>query len=46
MYERMRGQDGWVIDTNPGLLKRASWQETVDWLCQMHPIKIELLTTV
>jgi hypothetical protein len=45
-YEFDRCQDGWIIDTTPGYLKRASWQEAVDWFCRMRPSEIELLTTV
>lgn len=54
MYEFVRSQGGWLIDTNPGFLRRASWEEAVDWFCRMcahvidrhGPIEIDLLTTV
>ena len=46
LYEFVRKKDGWLIDTNPGFLRRVSWEEVVDWFCRMRPIEIELLTTV
>jgi hypothetical protein len=46
VYEFVRKKDGWLIDTNPGFLRRESWEETVDWFCRMRPIEIDLLTTV
>lgn len=45
-YAFQRVQDGWIIDTHPGYLRRASWEQVVDWFWRMRPIEIELLTTV
>jgi hypothetical protein len=45
-YEFLRTQGGWIIDTNPGYLRRESWQHVVSWFCLMQPIEIELLTTL
>lgn len=45
-YEFHRVQDGWIIDLNPGYLKRESWEQVTNWLWGMRPIEIELLTTV
>lgn len=36
----------WCIDTNPGYLRRESWESVVSWFCRMCPVDIELLTTV
>jgi hypothetical protein len=38
--------EGWIIDTNPGFLRRESWQLIVEWFCLMQPVEINLLTTV
>ena len=46
LYEFLRTQDGWTIDTNPGYLRRERWQHVVSWFCLMEPAEIELLTTV
>jgi hypothetical protein len=45
-YEFLRTQDGWIVDTNPGLLRLASWQLVVEWFCLMRPVEIDLVTTV
>ena len=45
VYEFLRTQDGWTIDTNPGYLRCESWQQIVGWLCYMQPVEIDLITT-
>jgi hypothetical protein len=44
-YEFLRARGGWIIDTNPGYLRRERWQHVVAWFCRMQPIEIDLLTT-
>lgn len=46
-YEFLRVSPGaWIIDTNPGILRRASWDDVVGWFNCMQPIEIDLVTTV
>lgn len=45
-YELNRIPAGWIIDTNPGYLRRDSWDDVVYWLRCMWPIDIEIVTTV
>lgn len=46
-YEFRRAPPGaWIIDTNPGFLRRDSWERVVSWFCCMDPIEIDLVTTV
>lgn len=45
-YEFQRLSGYWLIDTNPGVMRREVWHDVVDWLCRMHPADIEILTTV
>ncbi len=45
-YEFRRTSLGWIIDTNPGILRRYSWDDVVSWFCCMRPIGIDLVTTV
>jgi len=46
-YEfRRTAQGAWIIDTNPGILWRDSWEDVVHWFCAMKPVEIDLITTV
>lgn len=46
-YEFRRTSSGtWIIDTDPGFLRRDSWDAVVGWFCGMRPIEINLVTTV
>jgi hypothetical protein len=46
-YEFRRTAPGaWVIDTNPGILPRDSWDDVVGWFRLMQPVEIDLVTTV
>lgn len=46
-YEFIRSPQGiWTIDTNPGLLRRGSWEDVAAWFESMRPREIDLVTEI
>lgn len=41
-YGFNRCPDGWIIDTDPGILRRASWADCVRWLLSLRPVNVEV----